>query len=123
MRCEKCQQNVQENDIYEYRGQKLCEDCYIEAASRPKACDPAAVSAAKTSRELQKHKGEQGLTALQQKIYNYLKEKGKSTREEVAAFAGISIEELEKQFAILRHCQLARAFKDNGTIYLTTMTP
>jgi len=28
-------------------------------------------------------------------------------------------EELEQQFAVLRHCELVRAFKEGGKVYLT----
>ncbi len=121
MRCDKCQAEVPEVEIHEHAGKKLCEDCYIAALTRPQPCDPAAVSAARASRQLQGHRGAEGLTPLQRKIYEYLKEKGKATREEVAAYMGMPWEELEKQFAILRHCELARAFKEGDTIYLTLM--
>jgi len=121
MRCDKCGADVPETEIQNYYGQKLCEDCYIDVLSRPKACDPGAVMAARTSRQMLGLKGTQGLTPLQRKIYNFLKEKGKATHNEVANHLGISREELEKQFAVLRHCELVRGFKDKNTIYLTLM--
>ncbi|MDN5376447.1 MAG: hypothetical protein PWQ39_1488 [Thermacetogenium sp.] len=121
MRCEKCQADVPEDEIYGHAGMKLCEDCYIAALTRPQPCDPGAVSAARTARELQGQKGTDGLTPLQKKIYDYLKEKGKATREEIAGALGISPEELQNNFAVLRHCELARACKEGNTIYLTLM--
>jgi len=121
VRCDKCQTDVPEIEIHEHRGRKLCEDCYVAALTRPQPCDPGAVSAARTSRELQGFKGAQGLTPLQKKIYDYLKEKGKATRPELAAYVGIPLEDLEKEFAVLRHCELARGFKEGNTVYLTLM--
>ncbi len=121
MRCDKCQADVPEIEIHEHLGRKLCEDCYIAALTRPQPCDPGAVSAARASRELQGLKGAEGLTPLQRKIYDFLKEKGKATRDELATYIGMPWEDLEKQFAILRHCELVRAFKDGDTIFLTLM--
>lgn len=121
MRCEKCQADVPEEEIYEHGTQKICEDCYIEAMTRPQPCDPGAVSAARIARELQGHTGTEGLTPLQQKIYNYLKEKGKATRQEIVKELDIPPEELQKNFAVLRHCELARGCKEGDKIYLTLM--
>ncbi|HHW40424.1 MAG TPA: hypothetical protein GXX19_04600 [Syntrophomonadaceae bacterium] len=121
MICEKCRAEVSEDDIYEHGGRKLCEDCYIAALHRPQPCDPGAVSAARASRELQGHKGAQGLTPVQKKIYDYLKEKGKATRQEVAEYMGLPWEDIERDFAVLRHCELVRAFKDGNEVFLTLM--
>jgi hypothetical protein len=121
MLCAKCQKEIPQGEVFEHAGKKLCEDCYVEELARPKTCDPGAVMAAKTSRELQSQKGIEGLTPLQQKIYKFIKEKGKATHDEVAAHVGISREELEKQFAVLRHCELVRGCKEGDKVYLTLM--
>ncbi|CEO87387.1 MAG TPA: hypothetical protein GX520_05630 [Syntrophaceticus sp.] len=121
MRCEKCQADVANEDTFQYGGQTICEDCYIEAMSRPQPCDPGAVSAARAARELQGHKGIEGLTPIQKKIYNFLKEKGKVPREELAKYMQLTPEELQGQFAVLRHCELARGFKEGNKIYFTLM--
>ncbi len=121
MQCEKCQAEVADNDIYVHAGRKLCEDCYIVAMSRPVTCDVGAVHAARTSRELQGQTGTQGLTPLQKTLYEYIKEKGKATREETAEYMNIPWEDLEIQFTVLRHCELMRAFKEGDRVYLTPM--
>jgi recombinational DNA repair protein (RecF pathway) len=121
MRCDKCETEVPDDDIYVHAGRNLCEDCYMVAMTRPVTCDPSAVSGARVSRELQGQKGTQGLSALQKKMYDYLKEKGKSTREETAEYMNIPWEDLENQFTVLRHCELIRAFKEGDQIYLSLM--
>jgi recombinational DNA repair protein (RecF pathway) len=121
MQCEKCQSEVPEDDIYVHAGRKLCEDCYVVALSRPVTCDVGAVHAAKASREMQGQTGTQGLAPLQIKMYDYIKEKGKATREETAEYMNIPWEDLEKQFTVLRHCELMRAFKEGDKVYLTLM--
>jgi transcription initiation factor IIE alpha subunit len=85
----------------------------------PKACDPTAVAAALKLRQKLGQTGETGLTPLQKQIYNIIMEKGKITREEIQATVKIKPEELEQQFAILRHCELIRAFKEGDKTYLT----
>lgn len=121
MICEKCKADVPEEEMFQFGGQKYCEDCYIEIQSRPKPCDPGAVSAAKASRELQGHKGIEGLTSNQKKIYNYLKENGKVPQKELLAYMQLTPEELQGEFAVLRHCELAQGGKDGNTLYFTLM--
>lgn len=121
MRCQKCGCSAKPEEVFNFEGQVLCEDCYVEVASRPKACDPAAVSAARAAR-LVGHAGAVQLTELQRGIYDFLKERGRATREEVARALGTPGEEIERQFALLRHLELVRAFKgEDGSVYLTTM--
>ncbi len=121
VRCQKCGAPVKPEEVFNFEGQVLCEDCYVEVASRPKPCDPAAVSAARAARLVGQH-GATHLTELQQKIYQFLKERGQAARDEVAQALGVSGEEIERQFAVLRHLELVRAFKgEDGSVYLTTM--
>lgn len=62
--------------------------------------------------------GEEGLTDLQKSIYRFIAKKEKATREEVAENLGLSMNELENEFAILRHCQLLKGKKEGNKIYL-----
>ena len=48
MRCDKCKEIIEEGEERELHGQTLCEDCYIDALSPAKACDPLAVYSAKS---------------------------------------------------------------------------
>jgi hypothetical protein len=121
MICEKCKADVPEEEMFQFGGQKYCEDCYIEIQSRPKPCDPGAVSAAKAARELQGQKGIEGLNPNQKKIYNYLKENGDVRREELAKYMQLTPDELQGEFAVLRHCELARGFKKDNKFYFTLM--
>jgi hypothetical protein len=63
--------------------------------------------------------GASGLTDLQEKIYRTIEEKEKITKEELLTLVKIKPEELEQQFAILRHCELVRAFKEGEKVYFT----
>ena len=48
MICDKCQDNIEEGEERELHGRTLCEDCYMDTLSPPKACDPWAVHSAKS---------------------------------------------------------------------------
>lgn len=65
MICSKCQENIPDGEQMNYRGMILCEDCYVDAVSLPKACDVAAVHSAKLTRKLAGQEGTNGLTKLQ----------------------------------------------------------
>jgi hypothetical protein len=121
VRCQKCGAPVKPEEVFNFEGQVLCEDCYVEMASRPKPCDPAAVSAARAA-QLVGQGGAGRLTEFQRRIYDFLQAKGRATREELARTLGTSVEEVERHFAVLRHLELVRAFKgEDGNVYLTTM--
>jgi hypothetical protein len=63
--------------------------------------------------------GTVGLTELQQRIYSVIEERGKITKEDLLTIVCLKPEELEQQFAVLRHCELVRAFKERDKVYLT----
>ena len=119
MNCERCGLLLNEGESYGFHGKTVCEDCYIYLTNPPKACDPMAVAAALSVRKQLGQTGTVGLTELQKQIYRIIEEKGKITREELLATVKIKPEELEQQFAILRHCELIRAFKEGDKTYLT----
>ncbi len=121
MHCEKCGVKISEAAQFNHGGKKYCEDCYIEIVSVPKTCDPMAVRSARLTREKFGQKGTEGLLPIQNKIYSYLKERGKATREQVGQEFGLDEKELEKHFAVLRHCELVKGYKEGNVIYMTLM--
>ena len=121
MLCEKCGEEISGEEVFKHAGKNYCEDCYIEAISVPQACDPMAVRSARLTRERLGHKGTDGLLPVQKEIYNYLKEHGKATREQISQEFKLDQKELEKHFSILRHCELTKGMKVGNTIYMTLM--
>ncbi|GAB6887571.1 hypothetical protein JCM13304A_10690 [Desulfothermus okinawensis JCM 13304] len=114
MKCEKCGAILNpEEEIYEYAGKKLCEDCYLDFISTPKTCDPWAVHAAKG------FKKKENLTPIQQKILDILHQKGPITAEEICQHLGIDENEFKANFASLRHMELARACKVEDKVCYT----
>ena len=121
MLCEKCGGKILDGEMFKHGGQDLCEDCYLEIISVPKACDPLAVRSARLTREKLGQAGTAGLLPVQKGIYEYLQERVKATKDEIAAAFNIDQKELEKHFAVLRHCELVRGMKEEGKIYMTLM--
>lgn len=118
MICVRCQENIPNGEDYNYYGQILCEDCYIGAIEPPRTCDVAAVHCAKISRLSAGQTGTDGLAELQTEIYNYIKLKTKVTKRELLEKFRIAEWELDKQFAVLRHCELVKGRKVGDMVYL-----
>ena len=118
MKCNRCGHEIPESDTYTHLSETLCEDCYLDIRLEVKACDPWAVYSATRYRESSQLKGTEGLTELQKAIYEFVKSKGKVTREEVMENLSLSEQEMQIQLAILRHCELVKGHKEDGKVYL-----
>ena len=59
MRCDSCNETIEEGEGREHSGKMLCEICYMDAVSPVRTCDPWAVYGAKT---FEKNAG--GITTL-----------------------------------------------------------
>lgn len=104
MNCDKCNAPIESDDEREYAGQILCEDCYMDALSPVKTCDPWAVYTAKSmsgNRSL--------LTKLQENILVILKETNGIELEPLAKKLGIKFSELQREIATLRHMEKLKA--------------
>jgi len=119
MECQRCKLSLKEGEIYDFNGKVLCEDCYMYESNPPKACDPMAVSSALSVRKQLGQSGSSGLSELQKKIYRVIDEHGKITKDELLKIVNIKPEELEQEFAFFRHCELVRAFREDGKVYFT----
>ena len=116
--CDRCGCEFAAEDLIEEGGERVCEDCYISAHSKIKACDPWAVRSKKILREKAGLVGAEGLTDLQRELYNFIVSRGGATREEIANEFALPPEELENQFAILRHCELVKGQKREDGVYI-----
>lgn len=118
MKCSRCGRQISKDESYEYLGETFCEDCYIDLRYPAKACDPWAVYSATRSRESLGLKGAAGLTDLQKAVYEFVREKGKVTRDEVMENLSLTETQLQTQLATLRHCELVKGHKEKGRIYV-----
>lgn len=118
IKCQKCGREVPAEDCVEEMGQNFCEECYITAHNKIKACDPWAVRSKKIFRKEAGLEGSEGLTELQKKMYDYIHSRGGAKPEELARELDIPLEEVNNQFALLRHCELLKGQKREDGVYL-----
>jgi predicted HTH transcriptional regulator len=119
MKCKRCNRQLSDNQSYEYQGEALCEDCYMDRYRLSvTACDPLAVRVATRSRKKLGLEGAQGLTDQQRAMYEFVKSQGKATGEEIMQKFNLTEPQMQSQLAILRHCELVKGHKDGNKIYL-----
>ena len=118
MKCEKCGESIQQGEECRHLSRLLCEDCYISIIDTAKTCDVAATHAARKHRAALGQTGTQGLTDLQKDICTYIGEQGQVTKEQIAKKFDLTEWEANRQFAVLRHCEVLKAKKEGDKIYI-----
>ena len=114
--CARCGAAYDPAEAREHLGQMLCEDCYLDAMSAVKVCDPWAVHTAKSLKDLP---GGHAFTPVQQQLFNLVQERGEVPIPEACALLGLSEDDLRREFAPLRHMEKLRACKKDNLILLT----
>ena len=101
MKCEKCSQNIEDGEEREFHDQKLCDDCYMDALSPTRTCDPWAVYTAKSISE--KNSGPVQRNEIQTKIIQILQETGGGVEfPALIEKVGVEAKVIEREFAALR---------------------
>ena len=119
MKCGRCGNPINDDEsTYRHGGQDLCEDCYLDAASAPRACDPWAVHTAKSAIDLGGGAGPV-LSDVQSGILAALGEENGVEPDVLAGRVGLKLSELERELATLRHMEKIRgALRDGKKIVL-----
>jgi predicted HTH transcriptional regulator len=94
----------------------------MEVGLHPKGCDPWASYSATHTRDGLGLKGTEGLTELQKKVYEFVKSKGKVTREEVMKNFNLSEAEMDAQMTSLMHSELVKERGEKGNLYLVAVS-
>lgn len=110
-KCGKCGATVEESESYEFAGESLCEDCYLEQRVKPVTCDPWSVYTASRTKGSAPQ-----LTDIQRQILDLLKTGRALEGSEICEELGISEAQFQNNFATLRHMELAKACKDGGKV-------
>ena len=87
----------------------------MDILSPPRACDPWAVHSAQTF--LKGKDRLSTLTPLQNKIVDYIKEKGGATMEELIENLKLTEKEIRREFAVLRHMEILKATKKGDKMF------
>ncbi len=113
MVCEKCGKDINLGNEMNYKGKKMCEDCYIDTLSPTRTCDPWAVYTAKS------FSGKDAVfNPVQRKILKILEETGGVEFEVLVKMLQMEPGEVKKEFATLRHMEKARGEMRNGKTVL-----
>jgi len=113
MHCDKCGDTIEQGEEREMHGQLLCEDCYMDALSPARACDPWAVHTAKSL-----VKEEVELNAVQRRILDVLRESGGIEPKVLAERVQTRPSELEREIAALRHMEMVRGELREGRKFI-----
>jgi hypothetical protein len=115
MKCEKCGNGIETGEERKLHGKVLCEDCYMDALSPPRACDPWAVHSAKSFLK-EEGKGPE-LTPIQSRILEILRKTNGVEPKVLAERLQIRTSDLEREMATLRHMEKVRGeLRDGKTI-------
>ena len=112
MHCQRCHDQIDPGEEREYAGRVLCEDCYMDALSPARTCDPWAVHSAKNLAQQGGVSPE--LNTLQKQILDYLRETGGVEPREIADCLQVKPSELEREIAALRHMEKIRGELRDG---------
>jgi len=112
VKCDKCGALIKKGEEVEYHGRTLCEDCYMDALSPARSCNPWAVYTAKSLSNK-----ESAVSETQAKILAILKETGGLEPNILAEMIQVKLTDLEREIAALRHMEKVRAkMKDDKKI-------
>jgi len=109
MECNKCKCVIEDGDEMQYREMILCEDCYMDAMSPTRTCDPWAVYTAKSCSD-----SGINLSEIQSKILQILKDTGGIKAEILAEKLNLDQSELQREVATLRHMEKLKAAMKDG---------
>jgi hypothetical protein len=112
MKCDRCGDAIEKGEERDFYGQTLCEDCYMDALSPARACDPWAVHTAKSL--VKNEGGPSQLNPIQAKILDILDETGGVELKVLAERLQLKPSAVERELASLRHMEKIRGELKDG---------
>ena len=117
MDCVKCGDPIENGEERDFHGQTLCEDCYMDALSPPRTCDPWAVHSAKSFMS-KEGSSEPRLNTTQNKILEILQETGGIEPRTLIERLQIKPSDMEREIAALRHMEKVRGELREGKKFI-----
>lgn len=121
MKCSRCGKALTKDESYVYQNKVMCDDCMMDAGLTIRECDPWATYMDTAARKRHGQQGIVGLTDTEAKIYTFLKDKGKATRDEIKTGLGMSDADLNAQLVALMHSELVKEYSAAKQQYLATI--
>ena len=119
--CNRCHRELTEDQSYVYQGKIFCDDCLMDVGLSVKECDPWATYVDKRSRVQPGMKHAEILTEMERSVYDFVKSRGRATREEVMEGLGLSETDLKVQLVPLMHSDLIKEAGEGGKLYLVSV--
>ena len=117
MRCDRCNERIEKGEEMEFHSQIFCEECYMEALSPSRGCDPWAVRSATSLSS--RVSGDFRVNETQTKILELLRETGGLEQNELAKKSGIRAFVLMRELVVLRHMEKIRCeSRDGKNVYV-----
>ena len=118
MNCSRCNRELTEEQSYVHQGKIFCEDCLMDIGLSTNECDPWATFVDTSARKRHGEKGAAGLTEPEVKIYQFVKDRGRATRQEVMKHVGVSEADLSVLLIPLMHSELLKEHSEGDKMYL-----
>ncbi len=112
MKCSRCGIGIGKEDAYELEGERVCEDCFLDAQMPQHPCDPLAQSVADRFGRISPDE----LLEEQREVYEFIKERGKVTPAEILNRFGMREGDLRQIFIVLRRLKLVKGQEIDGEI-------
>lgn len=122
MECNRCRRELTEKQSYIYQGKVFCEDCLMDTGLSMKECDPWATYVDKRSGVQPGMRRAETLTETERKVYEFVKSRGRVTREEVMEGLGLSETDLKVQLVPLMHSEMVKEAGESGRQYLISIS-
>lgn len=121
MECNRCHRELTEDQSYIYQGKVFCDDCLMDTGLSMKECDPWATYVDKRSGVQPGMKRAEMLTEMERSVYDFVKGRGRVTREEVMEGLGLTETDLKVQLVPLMHSELVKEAGEGGKLYLVSV--
>ncbi len=118
MNCSRCNRELSENQSYVHQGKIFCEDCLMDIGLSIKECDPWVTFVDTSARKRHGERGAAGLTEIEAKVYEFVKSRGRATRQEIMKNFSLSEFDLKAQLLPLMHSELIKERSEGGQMYL-----
>lgn len=112
MQCDRCNQSVKKKDLHKHNGQFLCEECYMDALSPVRNCNPWASRSAKNF--VRETGSIAAINETQARILSLLKRNNAMELPVIAEALEIAIFDLKREIATLHHLEKVKSQTRDG---------
>ncbi len=118
MQCDRCNQSIKKEELHKHNGSLLCEECYMDALSPARSCDPWARNSAKNF--VRETGSIAAINETQARILGLLKRNNGGMEISVMAEAlEIAMFDLKREIATLHHLEKVRSGTRDGKVLIS----